>query len=310
MTGTRTSTASADAGAGAARPAADRPARASCRSSTTRCSRASPSARPATRATSARRSSAVADVEVAAPARNRADIERSVRRVRGGGASTACSWSCSPTAPACASRRALSEHAAADLPGQHPARARRSRPSLGHGRPDLQPGRPRRAGHGQRDDARRACASTSSPTTGRPTSFRDAVEQLGARGARGHRVAVAAGGHLRLPDERDGRHPRGRGRAAARARAAGAPTSPRATCTASVEAVARDAIDAALAEEDERFEIDPALSDEEREDHIRMQIALERILRERGCTARTRRTSTRSPRTGASRACRWPRRRR
>ena len=51
------------------------------------------------------------------------------------------------------------------------------------------------------------------------------------------------------------------------------------------EAVERDAIAAALAEEDERFEIDPALSDEEREDHIRMQIALERILVERGCKA-------------------------
>jgi L-arabinose isomerase len=49
-----------------------------------------------------------------------------------------------------------------------------------------------------------------------------------------------------------------------------------------VEAVSRDAIDAAIAEEDERFEIDPALSTEEREDHIRMQIALEKILRERG----------------------------
>jgi len=49
-----------------------------------------------------------------------------------------------------------------------------------------------------------------------------------------------------------------------------------------VQAVSRDAIDAEIAEEDERFEIDPALSTEEREDHIRMQIALEKILRERG----------------------------
>ena len=52
-------------------------------------------------------------------------------------------------------------------------------------------------------------------------------------------------------------------------------------------AVERDAVDAALAEEDQRFEIDPALSAEEREDHIRMQVALERILRERGCRAYT-----------------------
>ena len=52
-------------------------------------------------------------------------------------------------------------------------------------------------------------------------------------------------------------------------------------------AVEREAIDAALAEEDERFEIDPALSAEEREDHIRMQVALERILIERDCRAYT-----------------------
>ena len=50
-------------------------------------------------------------------------------------------------------------------------------------------------------------------------------------------------------------------------------------------AVEREAVDAALAEEDQRFEIDPALSAEEREDHIRMQVALERILTERGCRA-------------------------
>ena len=52
-------------------------------------------------------------------------------------------------------------------------------------------------------------------------------------------------------------------------------------------AVEQDAVDAALAEEDQRFEIDPALSAEEREDHIRMQVALERILRERDCRAYT-----------------------
>jgi L-arabinose isomerase len=49
-----------------------------------------------------------------------------------------------------------------------------------------------------------------------------------------------------------------------------------------VEAVSREQIDAEIAQEDELFEIDPALSTEEREDHIRMQIALEKILRERG----------------------------
>jgi L-arabinose isomerase len=49
-----------------------------------------------------------------------------------------------------------------------------------------------------------------------------------------------------------------------------------------VQAVSREEIDAAIAEEDEQFDIDPTLSPEEREDHVRMQIALERILRDRG----------------------------
>jgi L-arabinose isomerase len=49
-----------------------------------------------------------------------------------------------------------------------------------------------------------------------------------------------------------------------------------------VEAVTAEEVEAAIAEEDEQFEIDPALSREEREDHVRMQVALERILSERG----------------------------
>ena len=42
-----------------------------------------------------------------------------------------------------------------------------------------------------------------------------------------------------------------------------------------------------IAWEDERFEIDPRLSAEEREDHARMQVAIERILTERGYRAYT-----------------------
>src|SRR3954471_11127596 len=49
-----------------------------------------------------------------------------------------------------------------------------------------------------------------------------------------------------------------------------------------VEAVTREQIDAVIAWEDEQFEIDPALGTDEREDHVRMQIALERILRDGG----------------------------
>jgi L-arabinose isomerase len=40
-----------------------------------------------------------------------------------------------------------------------------------------------------------------------------------------------------------------------------------------------------IAFEDERFDIDPRLSDTEREDHVRMQVAIERLLEERGCEA-------------------------
>ena len=49
--------------------------------------------------------------------------------------------------------------------------------AVGHGRPDLQPGHPRRPGHGQRDGPRRPARSTSSPTTGTSPRFTDAVGQ-------------------------------------------------------------------------------------------------------------------------------------
>jgi L-arabinose isomerase len=49
-----------------------------------------------------------------------------------------------------------------------------------------------------------------------------------------------------------------------------------------VEAVAPEAVRALIEQEDERFEIDPRLSDEEREDHARTQLALEQILVEGG----------------------------
>jgi L-arabinose isomerase len=45
-----------------------------------------------------------------------------------------------------------------------------------------------------------------------------------------------------------------------------------------VEAVSADEVAALLAFEDSRFEIDPALSPQEREDHARMQLALEALL--------------------------------
>jgi L-arabinose isomerase len=51
---------------------------------------------------------------------------------------------------------------------------------------------------------------------------------------------------------------------------------------AAAEAVDADAVARLLEEEDAHFEIDPRLSVEEREDHARMQLGLERILSDRG----------------------------
>ncbi len=50
-------------------------------------------------------------------------------------------------------------------------------------------------------------------------------------------------------------------------------------------AISDDDVRALIADEDERFEIDPRLSAEERTDHARMQLGLERILGERGYRA-------------------------
>jgi L-arabinose isomerase len=51
------------------------------------------------------------------------------------------------------------------------------------------------------------------------------------------------------------------------------------------EAVGAEAVAELIAAEDEQFEIDPRLSQQEREDHVRMQLALEALLEERGSWA-------------------------
>ncbi|WP_255423014.1 L-fucose/L-arabinose isomerase family protein [Nocardiopsis sp. FIRDI 009] len=50
-------------------------------------------------------------------------------------------------------------------------------------------------------------------------------------------------------------------------------------------ALPKSAVDALLTWEDERFEIDPRLSEEERQDHARMQLGIEELLVEHGCGA-------------------------
>jgi L-arabinose isomerase len=54
-----------------------------------------------------------------------------------------------------------------------------------------------------------------------------------------------------------------------------------------MQAVTAEQVDEVIAFEDARFEIDPLLSAEEREDHARMQVAIEQILTERGFGAYT-----------------------
>ena len=56
----------------------------------------------------------------------------------------------------------------------------------------------------------------------------------------------------------------------------------RATCTAPPPRSRRPTSRALIEDEDARFEIDPRLSAEEREDHARMQLGLERLLRDGG----------------------------
>ena len=109
----------------------------------------------------------------AAPARDRADIERVVRDFERDGLDGLLVVMLT-YGPGMRVARALSHTPAADLPGQRPARPRGHR-RVGHGRPDLQPGHPRRAGHRQRDGARRPARSTSSPTTGSADAFAEAV---------------------------------------------------------------------------------------------------------------------------------------
>ena len=101
----------------------------------------------------------VADVVVSPPVKDRAEVERAMRELRGR----------RPRRPARRhahvragdERRARARRdAAAGLPREHAA-GRRGDRGLGHGRPHLQPGHPRRSGHGQRDRPRRHGRSTS-----------------------------------------------------------------------------------------------------------------------------------------------------
>ena len=64
------------------------------------------------------------------------------------------------------------------------------------------------------------------------------------------------------------------------------PTARRPTrATSPALAAGDDDVAAVIADEDARFEIDPRLSRDEREDHARMQLGIERVLTDAGCRA-------------------------
>src|SRR3954453_24034711 len=220
----------------------------------------------------------VADVEVAPPARNRADIERAVRDFETAGVDGLLVVMLT-YGPGMRVARALSGTrlpiCLANVPPVSQVTAEWDMADLTYNQ----------GVHGAQDTAN-ALMRAGVPfhvitDDWRADSFRDAVERW-ARAAR----AITAWGSLRvavfgypMTEMGDIRVDEG-----ALLRALG----PQVTYVApgdlhrASEAVSREEIDAAIAEEDERFDIDPALSTEEREDHIRMQVALERILRERG----------------------------
>ena len=138
-----------------------------------------------------RRWRGVADVEVAPPARDRADIERTRARASSAEGSTACSSSCSPTGPAMRVARALAETrlpiCLANVQPVPEVTAAWDMADLTYNQ----------GIHGAQDTAN-AMVRAGAPVPrhhrrlAAPTRSRDAVGALGARGRRGHALARAA----------------------------------------------------------------------------------------------------------------------
>ena len=280
---------------------------ASCRSSTTTCSPASPSARPATRASSATALGGVADVGSRRPRADRADIERVVRELRARGPRRRARGHAHLRARHARRPRAVARRgcrSAWPTSSRSPTSRR-----LGHGRPDLQPGHPRRAGHRERDGARRPAV----PRAHRRLAGRLVPRRGGAVGARGAAVtalAHAEGRRLRLRDERAwATSAWTRTRCCARS-GRRSTSSRRATCRAAWRPCRRRRRRDADRRGGRALRDRPAAvrrgARGPRADAAR---ASRRSCATRGY-APTPRTSTRSPRTAASRGCRWPPRRR
>ena len=219
MTATRTSTASAERVAAAPRRGRASACSASCRSSTTTCCRASPSARPATRASSARRSPTSPTSRSPPPVKDRADIERARARAsrRAGPRRPARRDAHLRAGDARRARAGATRGCRSASPTSSPSR--RSRPTW-----DMADLTYNQGIHGAQDTANAMVrAGRAVPRHHRRLARRrrsaTAVERWARAAARGHALARAEGRRVRLRDERDGRHPRRRARAAARARA-------------------------------------------------------------------------------------------
>ncbi len=108
---------------------------------------------------------------------------------------------------------------------EHPARALGHR-GVGHGRPHLQPGNPRRPGPGKRPGADRGAVLGADRRLG-VGRVRALLRVLGAGGADGDGAALDEARAARLPDERDGGHPLRRAGPASRDRSHGGQREPR-----------------------------------------------------------------------------------
>ena len=224
----------------------------------------------------------VAEVEFIRPARNREDVEEIVREygARGldGIAIVMLTYG-----PAMRTVRALLETPLPLMLANIQPRARGDR-RLGHGRPDLQPGDPRRPGPGERARARGDPVLGDHGRVGLGR-VRRGVRRLGARRGDGDGAALDADRAVRLPDERHGRHPLRPARACCggSARSSSPRTSARSTrgCRRSSD----ERIEALIARHGELFEIDPALPRAAHAYAARYEVALRDLLEEKGYRA-------------------------
>ena len=204
--------------------------------------------------------------------------------------------------PAMRTVRALMRCAGAADAGQHPARALDHR-RLGHGRPDLQPGHPRRPGPGQRAGPRPACRSRSSPETGGRTSSR-------ARSSDWARAAQAVTSLRRTRIALLGYPMNGMGDilydppSLMRRLGPMIVSEDLGALVAQIAAVSDADVDAVIARTRSAFEVASDLPRERHAYAARFEVAIRGDARGAAATPASRSTSTRSAATAASSSCR------